>query len=151
MTDEEVMAIVDAFMVNATSRKRTQLIEENAVFLEANKAKEGVVTTASGLQYKVIKSGTGKMPAATDKVTVHYTGQLINGTVFDSTVSRNEPATFQVDGVIDGWTEALQLMHEGDKWMLYIPFPLAYGERGAGNQIPPFSTLIFELELIKVN
>jgi FKBP-type peptidyl-prolyl cis-trans isomerase FklB len=151
MTDEEVMAIVDAFMVNATSRKRTQLIEENAVFLEANKAKEGVVTTASGLQYKVIKSGTGKMPAATDKVTVHYTGQLINGTVFDSSVSRNEPATFQVDGVIDGWTEALQLMHEGDKWMLYIPFPLAYGERGAGNQIPPFSTLIFELELIKVN
>jgi FKBP-type peptidyl-prolyl cis-trans isomerase FklB len=151
MTDEEVMAIVDAFMMNITSRKRTQMIDENAAFLEANKAKEGVVTTASGLQYKVITAGTGKMPAATDKVTVHYTGQLIDGTVFDSSVERNEPATFQVDGVIEGWTEALQLMHEGDKWMLYIPFPLAYGERGAGNQIPPFATLIFEVELIKVN
>ncbi len=147
----EGMPILQTYMENAAQKKRSKIIQENAVFLENNRNKEGVVTTPSGLQYKVVTSGKGKMPAATDSVTVHYVGQLIDGTIFDSSVQRNEPVGLQVDGVIPGWTEALQLMREGDKWMLYIPFPLAYGDRGAGSQIPPYSTLIFEVELLKVN
>lgn len=151
MQQEEAMPIVQAFMQAAMDKQRTILIDQNAAFLGANKDKEGVKTTESGLQYKVITSGTGKSPLPTDKVTVHYIGSLIDGTEFDNSVERNEPVTLQVDGVIPGWTEALQLMHEGDKWMLYIPFPLGYGERGAGEQIPPYSTLIFEVQLLKVN
>jgi FKBP-type peptidyl-prolyl cis-trans isomerase FklB len=103
------------------------------------------------LQYQVITSGSGKTPTAADNVTVHYTGKLVDGTLFDSSVERNEPATFGCGQVIPGWTEALQLMHEGDKWMLFIPSELGYGERGAGGQIPPYSVLVFEVELIKVN
>ncbi len=118
-------------------------------FLEKNKNKEGVKTTASGLQYKVIKEGTGKSPVATDKVTVHYTGTLIDGTKFDSSVDRGKPATFGLNQVIRGWTEGLQLMKEGGKYMFYIPAELGYGPRATGN-IPPMSTLIFEVELIKV-
>ena len=126
------------------------LIEEGKKFLEENAKRPKVKTTASGLQYEVIKSGTGKSPAPTDKVTTHYHGTLIDGTVFDSSVDRGEPATFPVNGVIQGWQEALPMMKEGDKWKLYIPYNLAYGERGAGGKIKPYSALIFEIELIKV-
>ena len=104
----------------------------------------------SGLQYKVIKAGTGKKPKLTDTVTTHYRGSLIDGTEFDSSYKRNAPATFQVMGVIPGWTEALQLMEEGGKWQLFIPSNLAYGERGAGANIGPHATLIFEVELISI-
>ena len=119
-------------------------------FLVANAKKDGVKTTASGLQYKVLKSGNGKTPKATDTVKTHYHGTLIDGTVFDSSVDRGEPVTFPVNGVIPGWTEALQLMKEGDKWQLFIPAKLAYGERGAGEKIGPNSALIFEVELLSI-
>jgi FKBP-type peptidyl-prolyl cis-trans isomerase FklB len=118
-------------------------------FLAANKAKKGVVTLPSGLQYVVLADGTGKSPSAEDTVTVHYRGTLINGEEFDSSYRRNEPATFAVSGVIKGWTEALQLMKEGAKWQLFIPPQLAYGERGMGS-IGPNELLIFEVELVKV-
>jgi FKBP-type peptidyl-prolyl cis-trans isomerase FklB len=111
----------------------------------------GVVTTQSGLQYEVLASGSGKSPSASDSVTVHYRGTLTDGTEFDSSHKRGQPAVFPVNRVIPGWTEALQLMKEGDKWKLTIPPQLAYGERGAGKLIPPNSTLVFEVELIKVN
>jgi FKBP-type peptidyl-prolyl cis-trans isomerase len=146
----EAVAIVQVYMQKAMEKKAAQAKVDNAKFLEDNKKVEGVQTTKSGLQYKVISSGKGKAPLATDKVTVHYTGKLIDGTTFDSSVGR-DPITFEVGGVIPGWTEALQLMHEGDKWMIYLPYDIAYGERGAGDQIPPYATLIFEVELIKVN
>lgn len=120
-------------------------------FLDENGKRVEVKTTASGLQYEVLEEGTGKMPAATDSVTVHYTGKLIDGTVFDSSVERGEPATFGVTQVIPGWVEALQMMKEGAKWRLFIPSNLAYGPNGAGNVIGPNATLIFDVELIKVN
>ncbi len=120
-------------------------------FLEENGKRVEVNVTPSGLQYEVIKEGTGKQPAASDSVTVHYTGKLIDGTVFDSSVERGEPATFGVTQVIPGWVEALQMMKEGAKWRLFIPSQLAYGPNGAGNIIGPNSTLIFDVELIKVN
>ena len=119
-------------------------------FLMENKAKEGVKTLPSGLQYKVIKDGDGKTPKLTDTVVTHYRGTLLDGTEFDSSYKRNEPAEFPVNRVIKGWTEALQLMKEGSKWMLYIPPNLAYGERGAGRAIGPNETLVFEIELLKV-
>ncbi len=126
-------------------------LEEAAKFLAENKTKEGVKSTESGLQYKVISSGTGtESPKATDKVTVHYTGRLIDGSVFDSSVQRGEPATFGLGQVIKGWTEALQLMKVGDKWEVYIPPDLGYGEAGMGPQIKPNSLLIFEVELISI-
>ena len=147
----EAIAIVQVYMQKAMERKTAQAKVDNAKFLEDNKKTDGVQTTKSGLQYKVISAGKGsKSPLATDKVTVHYTGKLIDGTVFDSSSGR-DPITFEVGGVIAGWTEALQLMKEGDKWMIYLPYDIAYGERGAGDQIPPYATLIFEVELIKVN
>lgn len=148
---EEAMIIVQQYMEKAMEEKANKVRMDNAAFLENNKKMEGVKTTASGLQYKVITQGKGKAPIETDKVTVHYVGKLIDDTVFDSSIARNEPMTFDVNGVIPGWTEALLLMHEGDKWMIYIPHEIAYGERGAGGQIPPYSTLVFEVELIKVN
>lgn len=148
---QEAMMVVQEYMTKAMEMKNKKLIEENAAFLVANKEKEGVKVTDSGLQYKVLSSGNGKSPKETDEVTVHYTGQLVDGTIFDSSVERNEPATFGVNEVIPGWTEALQLMKEGDKWLIYLPYTLAYGERGAGGQIPPYATLIFEVELLKVN
>jgi len=151
MNEEEAMAIVQPYMNRAMEREIEALKKEGVDFLAANKTKEGVKVTESGLQYKVLSAGTGKMPTAASNVTVHYTGKLIDGTVFDSSVERGEPATFGVSQVISGWTEALQLMHVGDKWELYIPYELGYGDRGAGAQIPPFSTLIFEVELISVN
>jgi len=119
-------------------------------FLAENAKKEGVKTLPSGLQYKEIAPGTGKSPKATDTVTTHYKGTLIDGTEFDSSQKRGQPATFQVSGVIPGWTEALQLMKEGAKWQLFVPSSLAYGERGAGREIGPNATLIFEVELISV-
>jgi FKBP-type peptidyl-prolyl cis-trans isomerase FklB len=118
-------------------------------FLEENKKKEGVKTLPSGLQYKVQTEGSGKTPKATDQVTVNYKGTLINGSEFDNSYKRGKPATFQVDKVIRGWTEALQLMKEGSKWQLFIPSELGYGERGAG-PVPPNSVLIFEVGLISV-
>ncbi len=120
-------------------------------FMEQNAKNDSVVQTASGLQYMVLKEGTGAKPGPTDEVTVHYTGKLLDGTVFDSSVDRGEPATFPLDKVIPGWTEGLQLMSEGSKYRLFIPSELAYGSKGAGDQILPNSTLIFDVELIKVN
>jgi FKBP-type peptidyl-prolyl cis-trans isomerase FklB len=125
-------------------------LKDGEAFLAANAKKEGVKTLPSGLQYKVLKSGSGKTPKATDTVKTHYHGTLIDGTVFDSSVERGEPVEFPVNGVIPGWTEALQLMKEGDKWQLFVPAKLAYGERGAGGKIGPNSTLIFEVELLSI-
>lgn len=119
-------------------------------FLAENAKKAGVITLPSGLQYEIVKEGNGKRPAATDRVQCHYEGTLINGTVFDSSIKRGEPAVFGVNQVIKGWVEALQLMPEGSKWRLYIPYDMAYGEHGAGEMIPPYSALIFDVELIKV-
>ena len=150
MTQQECMESWQKMASAAAEKKNGASKKANEDFLVANKTKEGVKVTASGLQYKVVKSGTGRTPSATSEVTVHYTGTLIDGTEFDSSVKRGQPATFPVNGVIAGWTEALQLMKEGDKWMLYIPYNLAYGERGAGGQIPGFSTLIFEVELLSI-
>jgi FKBP-type peptidyl-prolyl cis-trans isomerase FklB len=147
----EAMGLVQNYMQQAMMRKAEKAKAAGQQFLADNKTKEGVITTASGLQYKVLQQGSGKQPTAQDRVTVHYAGTLIDGTPFDSSIKRGQPATFGVNGVIRGWTEALQLMKEGDKWMLYIPYDLAYGERGSGAQIPPYSTLLFEVELIKVN
>jgi FKBP-type peptidyl-prolyl cis-trans isomerase FklB len=125
-------------------------LKAGEAFLAENAKKEGVVTLPSGLQYKVIEAGSGKTPKASDTVTVNYRGTLIDGKEFDSSYKRGEPATFPVSGVIAGWTEALQLMKEGAKWQLVIPPGLAYGEKGAGPVIGPNSTLVFEVELIKV-
>ena len=151
MEPQKSSMVVQQYMQQAMERKAAKLREENKTFLEDNKNKEGVKVTASGLQYKVLTTGAGAMPAATDKVTVNYVGKLIDGTVFDDSQNHKEPARFVVDQVIPGWTEALQLMHEGDKWILFIPSELGYGEQGAGGQIPPHATLIFEVELVKVN
>ena len=123
---------------------------EGEKFLAENKIKEGVKVTPSGLQYVVVKEGEGAMPTAEDEVTVHYTGKLLDGTVFDSSVNRGEPATFPLNRVIPGWTEGVQLMKEGAKYTFFIPSDLAYGAQGVPNAIPPHSTLIFDVELIKV-
>jgi FKBP-type peptidyl-prolyl cis-trans isomerase FklB len=124
--------------------------KEGDVFLAANKAKEGVVTLPSGLQYKILSAGTGPKPAASDSVVCNYRGTLIDGTEFDSSYKRGQPATFPVGGVIKGWTEALQLMPVGSKWQLFVPSELAYGERGAGANIGPNATLIFDVELLSI-
>jgi FKBP-type peptidyl-prolyl cis-trans isomerase FklB len=130
--------------------KYKNLIQQGDSFLQKNKENPGVSVTASGLQYKVIKMGTGPKPTAQDIVKVHYTGTLIDGTKFDSSVDRGQPAQFPVGGVIKGWVEGLQLMPVGSKFMLYIPSNLAYGATGASNVIKPFSTLIFEVELLEI-
>lgn len=124
--------------------------EEGAKFLAENAKKEGIVVTKSGLQYEVLTEGTGKKPKATDTVRCHYEGRLLDGTVFDSSYKRNAPADFGLQQVIAGWTEGVQLMAEGAKYRFYIPYMLAYGEGGAGAMIPPFATLIFDVELVKV-
>jgi len=147
LTDEQIKETFAAFQ----KERAEKTIKEGEAFLAANKKKDGVITLASGLQYKIIKTGSGKTPKAIDSVTVNYRGTLIDGTEFDSSIKRGQPATFQVNGVIPGWTEALQLMREGDKWQLFIPSNLAYGERGAGGIIGPNAVLIFELELISIN
>ena len=148
---EECSTIAQGFMTKAMEAKNAKRIEEGKAFLAANATRAGVVTTASGLQYRVLSEGTGRKPGPTDRVTVHYTGRLTDGTVFDSSVERGQPATFGVSQVIGGWTEALQLMGEGAKWILYIPSELGYGARGAGGEIPPHAVLVFDVELIKVN
>jgi FKBP-type peptidyl-prolyl cis-trans isomerase len=148
---KEAEATMHRYMQATMMKKSAVAKEQSHKFLEANKTKEGVKTTESGLQYKIVSDGNGKSPTTTDRVTVHYTGKLVDGTIFDSSIQRGQPATFRVNQVISGWTEALQLMQEGDKWILYIPYALGYGERGSPPQIPPFSTLIFEVELMKVN
>lgn len=124
---------------------------DGAAYLAANKKKANVITRDSGLQYKVLLSGKGKQPSADASITAHYRGALINGNEFDSSYRRKSPATFNVNQVIPGWKEVLPLMHEGDKWQVFIPSELAYGERGSGNAIGPNETLVFEIELIKVN
>lgn len=139
-----------AKMQAVAGKKSAENKTKGTAFLEENKKKEGVVTTASGLQYKIVKQGQGVNPKATDVVKVHYHGTLIDGTVFDSSVQRNEPATFPLNRVIPGWTEGVQLMTPGSKFTFYIPSNLAYGDREAG-AIAPGSTLIFEVELIEVN
>lgn len=133
------------------AKKYEKNINEGKQFLAENAKRPEVKTTSSGLQYEVLQEGTGPKPTANDQVTVHYTGKLLDGTVFDSSVERGEPATFGVTQVIKGWVEALQMMPVGSKWKLYIPSELAYGERGAGQAIGPYSTLIFEVELLKIN
>lgn len=130
--------------------KHKALAGAGEAFLAENAKKAGITVTASGLQYEVITQGTGAIPTATSKVKTHYHGTLIDGTVFDSSVKRGQPIDFPVNGVIAGWTEALQLMPVGSKWRLYVPHNLAYGERGAGASIAPFSTLIFDVELIDI-
>ena len=132
-------------------RKADAAVAKGKEFLEKNGKREGVTTTASGLQYEVMKMGSGDKPKETDEVTVHYHGTLTDGKVFDSSVDRGEPATFPLNGVIKGWTEALQLMPIGSKFKIFLPSDLAYGAQGAGQMIGPHETLIFEVELLKIN
>ncbi len=143
--------VVQAYMMKAQESAGAEAKTEGIAFLEKNKTKEGIQVTASGLQYEVITAGKGAMPKATDKVTVHYEGTLISGEVFDSSYKRGEPTSFPLNGVIKGWTEGLQLMKTGAKYRFYIPQELAYGPRGAGGQIKPYSTLIFDVELISID
>jgi len=143
-------SIVTEYLKQRQDVKFKPLKKEGEAFLAANKEKEDVKVTDSGLQYKVLEEGNGPIPTATDKVEVHYHGTLIDGTVFDSSVERGKPISFPVNGVIQGWQEALQLMPVGSKWKLFIPYDLAYGERGAGETIKPFATLIFEVELLGI-
>ena len=142
--------VVQEYMMKAQEAAGAGVKKEGIEFLAANKTKPGITTTASGLQYEVIKEGTGAMPKATDKVNVHYHGTLIDGTVFDSSVDRGEPISFPLNGVIAGWTEGVQLMKEGAKYRFFIPQELAYGARGAGGSIKPYAALIFEVELLKI-
>ncbi|WP_304059395.1 FKBP-type peptidyl-prolyl cis-trans isomerase [Hoylesella loescheii] len=153
----EAQQIVEDFFRKQEERQRAEAAEkykgaksEGEKYLSENAKKEGVVTLPSGLQYQVLKEGNGKSPKATDKVVCHYEGMLIDGTMFDSSLQRGEPATFPLNGVIAGWTEGLQLMKEGAKYRFFIPYQLGYGERGAGASIPPFATLVFDVELIEV-
>jgi FKBP-type peptidyl-prolyl cis-trans isomerase FklB len=152
-TPEEMQQVVNAFREQQMAQQQ-QAGQKNATdgkaFLDANGKKPGIVTTATGLQYKVVKAGTGPKPKATDTVVVHYRGKLIDGKEFDSSYSRNEPTSLRLDGVIKGWQEAVQLMPTGSKWEIYVPAALGYGERGAGQDIGPNSTLIFEIELLEI-
>jgi FKBP-type peptidyl-prolyl cis-trans isomerase FklB len=150
LTEEEMNASLKVLRDEAAAKVSETNMKEGAEFLAANKAKDGVVTTASGLQYKIITAGTGAKPTKADTVVCNYKGTFINGTEFDSSYKRGKPAEFPVGGVIPGWTEALQLMPVGSKWELYVPSDLAYGTRGAGGAIGPNQTLIFEVELLSI-
>lgn len=147
---DEAKKVINDFFMKLQEEKLELNKKAGEEFLTINKGKAGIITLPSGLQYEVLKTGEGNKPKATDKVRCHYHGTLINGTVFDSSIERGEPAVFGVNQVIAGWTEALQLMNEGSKWRLFIPSNLAYGERGAGEVIEPNSTLIFDVELIEI-
>lgn len=150
MTAREAQEMLNDYFATKAAEDAKKAIGEGKVFLENNGKRQGVVTTKSGLQYEVLTEGTGRSPKATDKVRCHYEGRLINGDVFDSSYQRNQPADFGLNQVIAGWTEGVQLMKEGAKYRFYIPYLLGYGEQGAGSSIPPYSTLIFDVELIKV-
>lgn len=150
ITKEQGEQIIQAYMQKKAMEVANVNKKEGEEFLAKNAEKKGVVTLPSGMQYEIIEEGTGPVPTANDKVKTHYHGTLIDGTVFDSSVQRGQPATFGVTQVIQGWQEALQLMPVGSKWRLYIPYNLAYGDRGAGGQIGPFATLIFDIELIEI-
>jgi len=157
MSDEQMQETMMKFQQQMLAQEQERMekasgenAQKGAAFLEENKQREGVKTTESGLQYEVVEAGEGEKPSADDTVTVHYTGTLIDGTKFDSSRDRGQPATFPVNGVIPGWTEALQLMPVGSNWKLFIPSELAYGQRGAGGVIGPNETLIFDVELIAI-
>lgn len=151
ITVEEAMGIVQNKFQEMQEAEAKEKSAEGELFLAENAKKPEVVTTESGLQYEILKEGTGVIPQSTDQVNVHYTGMLIDGKIFDSSVERGEPANFSVTGVIQGWQEALQLMPVGSKWKVYVPQNLGYGPRGAGNgMIPPYAALIFEMELLSI-
>ena len=157
VSDAEAQTLVKDFFEKQEAKQRATAAEKfkdtkekGEKYLAENAKKEGVVTLPSGLQYQVIKEGNGRKPKATDKVKCHYEGMLIDGTLFDSSIQRGEPATFPLNGVIAGWTEGLQLMQEGAKYRFFIPYQLGYGEHGAGASIPPFAALVFDVELIEV-
>ena len=157
LTEQEAQSVLTEMQAEARKKQEEKMKlageankKEGDTFLASNKTKDGVVTLPSGLQYKIIKAGTGPKPTATDSVVCNYRGTLIDGKEFDSSYKRGEPATFPVNGVIKGWTEALQLMPVGSKWQLVVPAELAYGSRGAGPDIGPDSTLIFEVELMSI-
>lgn len=157
MTFDEAKRIVNEYFAKLEAEMQAEAAKQGEVnrkngeaFLSENAKREGIKVTESGLQYEVLESGKGDSPKASDNVEVHYTGKLIDGTVFDSSVERGVPASFGVTQVIPGWVEALQLMHEGDKWRLYIPSDLAYGPNGAGGVIGPNMTLIFDVELLRI-
>ena len=150
ISHNEAREIVNKYFEELETKLNAENIEKGKSFLEENAKRPGVVTLPSGLQYEVITEGNGKKPSATDRVKCHYEGTLIDGTLFDSSIKRGEPAIFCLNQVIKGWVEALQLMTEGAKWKLFIPSELAYGAQQAGEMIPPHSTLIFEVELIEV-
>lgn len=150
ISHQEAREIVNTYFEELESKMSSASIEQGKAFLEENKKRSNIVTLPSGLQYEVIIEGTGKLAQATDQVKCHYEGTLIDGTLFDSSVKRGQPAVFGVNQVIPGWVEALQLMPEGSKWKLYIPSDLAYGAQGAGEMIPPHRALVFEVELIEV-
>jgi|TARA_B100000123_G_scaffold1882_1_gene1372 FKBP-type peptidyl-prolyl cis-trans isomerase FklB len=147
---EESNKIIGEYFNKKQDAKNQRLAIDSKIFLEENKQKDGVMTTESGLQYLILSEGRGNNPTLNDNVTVHYHGTLIDGTIFDSSVDRKQPATFPLNGVIPGWQEALQMMSVGSKWKIFIPSELAYGESGAG-AIGPNSTLIFEVELLSIN
>ena len=151
ISEEESMKVLQDYFGKLQAEKSAKANEAGVAYLAENGAKEGVITTESGLQYEILNSGNGAKPTTNDQVTVHYHGMLTDGTVFDSSVDRGEPATFGVTQVIKGWTEALQLMSIGDKWKLTIPSNLAYGDQGAGGMIGPGATLVFEVELLGIN
>jgi len=150
ISHKEAQKIVNAFFAEIELTMNAKAQEQGIEFLEKNGKRAEVTTTASGLQYEILVEGHGKKATATDKVKCHYEGTLVNGTIFDSSIKRDAPATFGVTQVIPGWVEALQMMPEGSKWKLYIPSELGYGAHGAGEMIPPHSALIFEIELLKV-
>ena len=150
MSPDDANKVIQDFFSQRQDEMLTRNLEEGKAFMAENKKNENVVTLPSGLQYEVLSEGNGSKPVATDKVRCHYHGTLLDGTVFDSSVQRGQPAVFGVNQVIKGWVEALQLMSTGSKWRLFIPSHLAYGEQGAGNSIEPNSTLIFEVELLGI-
>jgi FKBP-type peptidyl-prolyl cis-trans isomerase FklB len=157
MSHAEAQKVVQIYFSEQEEKQKAEAAEKGKAakvlgekYLADNASKDGVVTLPSGLQYKVLKEGNGKKPKATDNVKCHYEGMLVDGTLFDSSIQRGEPATFPLNQVIKGWTEGLQLMQEGAKYRFFIPYELGYGENGAGNAIPPFSALVFDVELIAV-
>lgn len=150
MTAREAQVMLSEYFQKKEKQQAEENIAKGKAYLEENGKREGVITTKSGLQYEVLTEGTGKSPKATDKVRCHYEGRLTDGSVFDSSYQRGEPADFGLNQVIAGWTEGVQLMKEGAKYRFHIPYLLGYGERGAGASIPPYATLVFDVELINV-